>query len=100
MEGCLTKVANLVHGAFLHVVELLGRGAASEDGEGPFIGSAADAAVDVGFYAEGEISICSSSQDDVDGGSFSNGASCFQEYNVESRDKIDRDSLNCTYVRR
>ena len=47
-----TKVTDLIHRAFLHVVELFGRGAAAEDGKGSFVGSAADAAVDVGFCVE------------------------------------------------
>lgn len=41
------KVANLVHAALAHVVQLLGLGPAAEDAEGALVGTAADLAVDV-----------------------------------------------------
>lgn len=41
----LTEITDFIHGAFLHIVELLSRRATSEDAEHAFVGSAADAAV-------------------------------------------------------
>lgn len=40
------EVADLVHGALLHVVQLLGVGPAADDGEGALVDAAADGAVD------------------------------------------------------